>query len=212
MAAGPGSVAGGALALMERAINRALRLDPDSGLRLRPLVGRRLDVCLSDPAMTVVVRFEDDGLRLEPVFDGSRDMAADATLRASAGGLLALALSRGRRSRDVSFEGDVGVIQEVRQLFAELDLDWEEQVSRLAGDHFAHQLGEAVRGGSGHVRRSAARVLANTGEYLTEERRLIPASAELDDYYAEVDRLRNDAERLEARLRRVERRRREGRS
>lgn len=195
----------GLLGLIEQALNRALSMDPDSRLRLQPLLGRRLAVRVSDPAVAVDVGFEAAGLCLERVADDAVAAPADATLRASAGGLLTLALSRGRRSRDVSFEGDVGLIQEIRRLFSELDMDWEELVSKVTGDGVAHRLGEATREGASHLRGNARRVLANTGEYLTEERRLIPTRVELDDFSAAVDRLRNDSERLEARIRRLER-------
>jgi len=44
------------------------------------------------------------------------------------------------------------------------------------------------------------------GEYLTEESRDLPARPEVEDWIAQVDRLREDADRLEARLALLERR------
>lgn len=204
----------GALRLVERTLNRVLMLDPDTPVRLAPLIGRRLEVSLTEPAATLAVTFEPAGLRLravpvpEPLDEGNDPTRPDARLRAPLAGLLALAASRGRRSRDVVFEGDVGVIQEVRHLFLDLEVDWEEPLATMLGDVFAHQAGNVARGGAAWSRRAGATFLTNLGEYLTEERRLLPTSSELGDFLADVDRLRADGDRLEARLRRLEGRRR----
>jgi ubiquinone biosynthesis protein UbiJ len=202
----------GALRLVEQTLNRVLSLDPDTPARLRPLIGRRLQVRLRDPAATLMVEFAADGLRLSQLEidvtePGVDTPPVDARLTATLAGLAALASSGGRRGQGVHFEGDVGVIQEVRHLFSELDVDWEEPLARLTGDVIAHQLGNAARGGSSWLRRAGETLLMNLGEYLTEERRLMPTAIELEAFVTDVDRLRADADRLEARMRRLERRR-----
>jgi len=201
-------LAAGTLRVLEAALNRGLALDPDTPRRLRPLSGRSLGVVLTDPPLRLRVGFSDSGLTLarEP----EEAAPADATLEATLAALVGLALSRGERSQDVGFRGDVGVIQEVRRLFGELDVDLEEQLAAVTGDVVAHQVGNAVRGGRDWGRHAAETLLRNTGEWLTEERRLLPPAAEARHFLAEVDRLREDTDRLEARLRRLERRRGEG--
>ena len=49
-------------------------------------------------------------------------------------------------------------------------------------------------------RRTRDTLLADTGEYLVEELRVSPPAVELEDFAAEVDRLRDDAARLEKRV------------
>lgn len=201
-------LAAGTLRVLETALNRVLALDPDTPRRLRPLAGRSLGVALTEPPLRLRVRFTDHALQLahEP-----EDAAPpDATVEATLGALAGLALSRGERTREVGFRGDVGVIQEVRRLFGELDVDLEEQLAAVTGDVMAHQVGNAVRGGRDWGRHAADTLLRNTGEWLTEERRLLPPAAEARHFLAEVDRLREDTDRLEARLRRLERRHGEG--
>jgi len=198
----------GGLRVIERGLNQLLARDPETPRRLEPLVGQRLHVHLTDTPVSVSCRFEADGLRLgtvSPEAEPDDERSADATVRASIAGLTALAASRGRRSRDVSFEGDIGVVQEVKRLFGELEIDWEEQLSRLTGDVVAHQVGSAVRGGVSWGRHVGETFLRNLGEYVTEERRLLPGSLELADFGDDVAALRTAADRLEARLRRLER-------
>ncbi|MDZ7810487.1 MAG: sterol-binding protein [Arhodomonas sp.] len=178
-------------------------MDPDSPRRLEPLVGRTLAVRVTDPELAARAEFVADGLRLSPPGDAE---TADAELDASVPGLLALASSGGRRSRDVAFRGDVGVIQEVRALFAGLDVDWEEHLSRLTGDIIAHQVGRGVRDARAWGERTADSLITTLGEYLTEEARYLPPAAEAAAFIHDVDRLRADCDRLEARIRRLERR------
>lgn len=200
----PGMLGTGVMRVVEGALNRVLALDPETPHRLAPLTGRSLAVRLSEPTVAARVHFLADGLRLAQPGEAE---TADAEVEATLAGLATLATSRGRRSRDVVFRGDVGVIQEVRALFTELDVDWEEQLSRITGDVIAHQVGRGVRGGRRWGERTAAAFVQDVGAYLTEERRLLPPAAEADAFIRDVDRLRADTDRLEARIRRLERRR-----
>jgi ubiquinone biosynthesis protein UbiJ len=199
-----GPVQAGALRIVEAALNRLLDVDPDTPARLRPLAGRTLLVEVTDLGVSVWAAFTEEGLRLAPADEN--DAQPTASVHASVAGLMTLVTSRGRRSRDVSFHGDVGVIQEARQLFSELDLDWEEQLAAITGDVLAHRIGESVRGAQDWAKRSGDTFLRNLGEYLTEERRDLPAAAEVGAFMSDVDRLREDLDRLEARIRRLNRR------
>ncbi|HEX5514246.1 MAG TPA: sterol-binding protein, partial [Gammaproteobacteria bacterium] len=48
-------------------------------------------------------------------------------------------------------------------------------------------------------------VEANLGEYLTEEARQLPPAAEVAGFLDDIDRLRQDTDRLTARIERLER-------
>jgi len=189
----------------EEVINRLLAMDPDAGRRLQALSGRSLEVHLTGLALPLRLDFREAGIALALVEDG-QGPSPDATLRAAPGSLASLALSNGRRGgRELEFRGDVGVIHEVRALFSELEIDWEEQLSRVTGDVVAHQVGNAVRGAGDWLRHAGETFLSNAGEYLTEERRSLPAAPEVEAFLADVDRLRQDTDRLQARVRRLRR-------
>jgi len=204
----PDFLSSGALRVIEYALNRLLQFDPASTERLQPLAGRSLRVALRDTPVTVLCRFDAEGLRLERDAGDEASETADASVDTSLAGLVSLAGSGGKRSQDVAFQGDVGVIQEVKALFGDLEVDWEEQLSRITGDVVAHQAGEAVRQGREWGRRSGDSFLSSLGEFLTEERQLLPTEAELSRFVDDVHHLRTDTDRLEARLRRLEQRNR----
>ncbi|MCB1155828.1 sterol-binding protein, partial [bacterium] len=85
----------------------------------------------------------------------------------------------------------------------DMDIDWEEMLSRYTGDIVAHQLGNLVRGANRWLSRSAGVIEQDLGEYLQEEARSLPPRLEVQDWMNEVDAARSDLDRLEARIKRI---------
>jgi ubiquinone biosynthesis accessory factor UbiJ len=183
--------------------DRLLKLDPGAGALLRPLAGRVLAVEIDGFEQPLRVRFSEEGLGL-----AEAQAPADASVRGTPAALLSLAARRGAGNTGaVEFRGDVAVVHGVRKLLGSLEIDWEEQLSRLTGDVLAHQLGNLVRGGLDWLGRSRRTLEQNLGEYLTEEGRQLPAEAEVGAFLNDVDRLRQDVDRLQARIELLEKRR-----
>lgn len=186
----------------ESMLNRLLSMDPATAQRLRPLAGRRLSVELTDLGVDLCILFSETGLRLVPAVTAA-DTAPAARVRSSLGALIGLAVSRGQRSADIELWGDMAVVQAIRRLFADLELDWEEQLALVFGDVPAHLLGNAARGTTGWLRRSGESLVNNFAEYLTEERRDLPAAMEVSAFFAEVEHLARDVEHLAGRIERL---------
>jgi arylsulfatase A-like enzyme len=68
---------------------------------------------------------------------------------------------------------------------------------------YPHPLPEGVETVSDWLRHAGNTLLDNAGEYLTEEQRSLPTAAEVERFISGVDRLRADADRLQARVRRL---------
>ncbi len=101
---------------------------------------------------------------------------------------------------DVIIDGDMRVAEQFSAILKEVDIDWEELFSKLVGDIIAHQAGQVVRSGSSWFNDSIEAMKLNTSEYLSEESKLTPAEAEIEYYMNQVDELRMDLDRLEARI------------
>ncbi len=188
---------------LEQGINRILALDPESAARLAPLDGRELGLRLADSTIALRSIFAPDGLTL--IHDETDMSDCDVVLEASLAGLTGLVLSRGRRSRDVAFRGDIGTIQEVRTLFADLNVDLEHQLGRLVGETLARRMTGGAQAGWEWGQRSVDTLARNAGELATEERRWLPTRLEMQHFLADVDAAREEVDRLEARLQQLER-------
>ena len=104
------------------------------------------------------------------------------------------------RSGAVHIEGDAEVAQTFSELLKHARPDLEEELSKVIGDVAAHQIGNAARSVFAFGRRAADTFTQNVAEYLQEEGRDLPSRTEAEEFVAGVDKLRDDVDRLEAKL------------
>ncbi|HEX2667152.1 MAG TPA: SCP2 sterol-binding domain-containing protein [Gammaproteobacteria bacterium] len=131
---------------------------------------------------------------------------ADITVRARAASLAAAALKRDGEAipKGMTISGEAETAQVFSRLLKNADLDWEELLARRIGDVAARQVGNAVRGFLGWGRDAGRRLGQDVADYLHYESRELPPRHEVEGFLAGVDRLRDDAERLTARVKRAE--------
>ena len=190
---------------IEQSINTLLKMDPAARSRLARDHGRVIALNLRGLELTLYFVPGHDGLLQllgsmegEPdcTFSGSPlDLIRSGDKEAGAGQLFA---------GHVSITGDTGLAHNFGATLANLDIDWEEQLSRFTGDIAAHQLGRGTRGLASYLEQSKQTLESNLAEYLTEEARLLPHPYEVEEFLNEVDRLKDDTERLLARFARLQ--------
>ena len=209
--------------LLDRLVGRALDLDPETRDALAGFSGKVVDVEVVG-AGAVRLRIEDGGVRVEPR-EGSRTEprdegrteprdegdAADVTLRGAPLSLLRFALAGGREREalllggEVGLRGDVVLATRLQRIVARMDLDLEEALARRIGDVPAHELVRGARGLGGWMREAGAALLADVSEYLHHEAAMTPGREDVERFAHAVDDLRDDVERLEARIAGLER-------
>jgi len=199
---GPG-IPDAALAALETALNRYIALDPEGAARLARLQGRLICIELKGFASRIYLIPGTDGLQLFGSYEGEPDCLLRGSPLALARMGLAERKEDGLFAGEVEVEGDTRLAQDLGAFMAGLDVDWEEQLSRLVGDPIAHQVGEGLRSAGRWGRRSADTLTQDLKEYLQEEARLLPTDYEVQSFLDQVDTLRDDVERLAARIDRL---------
>jgi ubiquinone biosynthesis protein UbiJ len=193
-----------AISGLETVINRYLRLDPAIGSRMATLSGRCIAIDLRGLDLMLYVLPDESGIHLKGHVEGE----PDTVLRGTPLGLLRLGLGGNTEktlfSGAVVIDGDVETGQAFKAILDGLDIDWEEQLSRLTGDLIAHQLGNAARRGRRVFRLGLDTLEKDLGEYLQEELRVLPTRIEVANFSADVTRFSMDVERLSARLKRLQ--------
>ena len=192
-----------ALKTLESAINTYIHLDPESQHRLRLLEGKVVAIEFTGPAPTFYVLFSGENLEL------LSEYSLEPHTR-----IIGSPLSLGRlglRSRDagifvgdVEITGDIELAQEVKTFFSHIEIDWEEHLSQIIGDHSAHTLGQLFKRGKRWFKHVSKTLTQNLNEYIHEEACYFPTSVELDNFYDDVIEIRNDVERLWARVTRLQ--------
>ncbi|WP_434678440.1 SCP2 sterol-binding domain-containing protein [Pseudomonas sp. R1-18] len=191
------------LAGAEHGINRVLRMDSTAIPRLAALSGRVIAVDCRDPALRLFIIPSDEGLMLASEWAAE----ADCTLRAPAASLLRLALSRDKTAvlhgPDVELDGDSGLLLELAGVLQDLELDWEYEVSRWLGPVGSQLVGGHLRSQARWSRDNFASISRNLADYLAEETRTVVGKHEAEARFAELDQIKLDLERLEARVARL---------
>lgn len=185
-----------ALAL-QTGFNNYLALDSEAKPGFEKLRGKLILLQLSGLDLGIYFLIHSDHLEILEQFDGE----PDATI--SGGPLSMLALASGRSSifdGDVAISGDVETAQQFSRSLEQIDIDWEEHLSRLTGDTVAHQMGRTFRGFSGWVSRTQSSMRENTADYLRDETNHLPYDWELTEFSDQVDDLRDRVDQLAIRI------------
>ena len=175
-------------------INHLLRGASWARDALKPFAGRtaRIEAVPFALALTVVESGE-----ITPAAAGA---APSVTLRLTPGVLLRLAARDEDAWREIEIAGDTDFAAAIHHVARNLRWDVEEDLSRVFGDIAAHRMAETGR----TIRRWGEQAADNTArsfaEYWTEEQPLIAARRDLEEFGRTVDRLRDDAARLEKRI------------
>jgi len=182
---------------IENALNRGLPLSPRAQALCRELAGRKLAIEIPEVSR-VVVESTGDMLRI-----ARGEGPADAEVSGGPLGLLAMSAdtpAAALQGRGVEIRGDATVAERFRELGRLLRPDLEELLARAVGDVPAHQIGHFTRLALRWSRGAARTTLTNIAEYLAHERRDLVPRNEGEQFLRAVDALREDVDRLEARL------------
>jgi ubiquinone biosynthesis protein UbiJ len=107
------------------------------------------------------------------------------------------------RDGSLDLTGDLETAHQFQQLLSFAKPDIEEELSGIVGDVAAHRLGEFARGVGRWGRSARSTMGENIREYLQEESRDAPSGYEADKFAADVSTLRDDVDRIEARINRL---------
>ena len=197
------------LASVEALLNRSISQSMQAAVAARRLNLTSLQIEIDG---ILQVRAAVAGDRLTLLAGG--DNAADATIAGSPlalfdllrGGTSGAGGPAGKGRAPVQIRGDAEIAGRYRELFALARPDLEEELSRLVGDVPARRLSQFAKGALSWTRNARRTARENLAEYLQEESRDLVSKPELEEFLLGVDQLRETADRVEARLARLEQR------
>lgn len=189
---------------LQKAINHCLTFDPGALQRVRALAGKVIGIELLGLGLKFYLLPDTVGLKLQPQHHGE----VNVWLRGAPFSMMRMGLGGETQQQalfggDVEITGDTELGQQVRDIVNDLDLDWEEQLTKLVGDVVGHKIGNVVRGVADWAGETRNTLEQDLGEYLQEESRLLPHREEIGPFLEAVDTLRSDIDRLEARVKRL---------
>jgi ubiquinone biosynthesis protein UbiJ len=188
---------------LETALNTALRLDPATFNRLAKFSDKVIAIELQGLDLTLYLLPGSNGISLMSQYGAEPDTTLSGTPLAMAKMALGPDASSVLFAGEVTIRGDVETGQRFKRLLDELDIDWEEQVSRFSGDILAHKLGDLVRATTAWGQQTLNILGQDAAEYLQQEGQDLPIPITVRQFMQEVDALRDNTARLEARVGRL---------
>ncbi len=187
--------------LLESVLNRAISLDPETRDRLSALEGRAIGMTFKGTGLAMRIVVDDGRVRIGPADSDTSALA----LAATPGTLLSMLLRRGDEAAmapgQIDISGDAELARRLEQIATRFAPDIDEAFSRAFGDVIGFQLARQFRRSLTWMQRGARDLATDSVDYLRDESRDLVARPELDDFLDDVDRIRDRADRLEARVR-----------
>ena len=178
-------------------VNHVLRGESWALRRLAPFAGRtaRFDILPFSALVTV----RDSG----EIAAAAPGAAADVHIRVTPAAAARILAGDEAAYEQVRVDGDAEFAQALQFVVRNARWDVEEDLSRVFGDTLAHRAVGAGRAVMQLQARAAASLGRNLSDYWLEERPLIARRTDVADWLQEVDRLRDDVERLAQRIERL---------
>ncbi len=190
-------------AIIERALNHALELDPAGQQALLKALEGPVQFRITDPiSLTCSLHRVGDSVqvRSQPADHPSLEISGKPLAFAA----LATGDSRVFADNRLEVVGDTTLAHQFQRALDQLNPDWEAVMARHIGDVPAHFIGKRIRNSVSWSRQAFSTLNANIEEYVHEESRALPGRRELEATFEDIDALSLRTERLEARLNQIE--------
>ncbi len=188
-----------ALDNLANALNQYLALDSQSLDKIKALNGKVLKLTITPIYFYIV--FNDSRIELKPTIEDEPDTSIEGLPWSYIQMHFASSTQKSQLFKDgLSIKGDIDFGQKVQALFNEIDIDWEEHLSKLTGDIVANEFFKLCHSTKKWADNFKESMRLNTRDYLQEESDFLPTQEELQDFYDDVDSLALRVDRLSAKM------------
>jgi len=186
--------------IIESVINRYLALDPEALEKLAKLNGKVIEMELIGVNKSIYMLPNETGMQVMMQCDEMPDTVLRGTplslFKMSMVSNVASLLLTGK----VEISGDTKLGHQFKNIFSSMDIDWSEPLAKIMGDGLAYQITQSGKKFGHWGKDTIKSVSTSLSEYLQEESRDVVSDAELDIFYKKVDQLRDNVDRLQAKI------------
>ena len=186
------------LPALETIINRALKCDPDALAKLSPIKNQVIKIHCTDWKFRFFIVIDSNGLQFHKKY-----FSQENTLIESTGNNFLHIFIKGADTKTLfdypmTISGNTHNLEVLRDAFKNLDLDLEEKLSQIVGDVAAHKLFSHAKNAKNSVCETSEKLTDQIKEYIYFEAKHFPTRKQVEGFYQDIAKLRDDVERLEA--------------
>ena len=192
------------LTQIEKLINKALSLDEETLCSLAELESKVIAFEFMNTNLTVFIFPTEKGLTIHSFHEDKPDVLIKGT---PSNFIMMMASSKEKSTglpTDMQIIGDIGLAQRFQKIMQNVEIDLEEPLSKWLGDTMAYKIGKFVRGTRRFAINTSKTLATDISEYLRFEINMLPDDLLVEEFSKDVDVLREDVERFEQRINKLE--------
>jgi len=186
-------------AVIETSLNTLINDDPELGRRLARLKGQVIQVHLKELNKTLTFIFSQQ-IDVLANYEGEPDCYLSLNLSVLPELREQSNITKLIKQDKLVLEGDIQLAQKFSQLMTDCKPDIEEWLSRVTGDVVAHTVVQGAVSVGQLIKSQAAKHQSHIAQVLTEEWKVAPAPLEVAYFCDQVDEVKSQAARIEAKL------------
>ncbi|WP_264435796.1 ubiquinone biosynthesis accessory factor UbiJ [Coxiella endosymbiont of Dermacentor marginatus] len=182
-------------------INAYLKLDSDSVQQLSHLKNKIIKIRITDWNTEFFILLTKKGLQLT----ASSNKEADIIIYGTLLNLFKICCAKKDSSATlfknrVEINGDTHVGEQILKILINVEIDWEEHLSKITGDILAHQVGIHIRRIANFGKFILKTLRMNIQDYLQNESQVTPSSEEVESLTRSITDLRYSVDRAESQV------------
>lgn len=189
--------------ILESSINRYTALDPMAPAAIAALNGKAIALQLREFSFPIYFFIDDNRIKVLSELEDTTNVQLKTSLPSLVRMTLSSDSDESVLGGEIDMSGDMEVGRQFRDIFRNLDIDWEEIISKYTGDIVAHKLGNGVRELKSWLDNTGKTLQSDIGEFLQEESRQLPTNLEVNTFIENVNTVRLSVDRAEVRLKHI---------
>lgn len=188
------------LPTIEIILNRALKADPATRAKIATLKNQIIQINCTDWKIKFYILCGDGTLQFEKKSLRTSDTVVTGTLNHFFNLFMKGASNKTLFEYPIDIAGNTHNLEILRNAFENIDLDVEEKLSSLLGDALAHKLCFHAKETHHIARDTQEKLKEQIKEYIYCEAKHFPTRKKVEKFYTDIARLREDVERMEAKI------------
>lgn len=190
--------------LVVSGLNRYISLDRERALGLNAIDNKAIKLFIRELDKSLIFKVQD--LHVNEIIDDNAvvDVEINVSLKVLPEFALGVEQDRLIKNGGIEIKGDTHVASVFQNVLKEVEIDWEEQLSKYTGDAVAYQAGKVMKEIHSFGQRLRSNFREDLRDYMQDEVQVVATREEVDEFVQEVDSVRAQTDRIEARIKRLQ--------
>ena len=179
--------------------NRYLDCDPECAQALQSIHDKTLSLTLKEANITLCMQVSNQHfIEIDPTQEC--DAGISVSLNILPNKMAGKDQNQLLKDGSIEIQGDSHVASVFNKVLNEIEIDWQDLISKYTGDVLAHQIATGAKNIASVMRRLSENMRLDVRDYLQDDLQVVVTQNEVEQFIQQVDEVRARTDRLEARL------------